>query len=345
MTGKAATLETQAGSPAASDRTTRPHAGPRSALTTFVFAVLACVWFASTGYRTDVGLLFLVYSLIALGFYIPFVWGGSLSVAYNAYFGIGAYAVAIWAARTDLPVVLAIPIGMLIAAVTAAILGYVTRGLSGFYLAMITLLFARAFQQWIGSARSLTGGGAGLGDIPRPEFLGWEMGRVALVVTGVVVVWALLWVVARMQTGLFGLALRARREVKVAVDAFGVNTTNLDVVTLALGAAIASIAGVFFALVNQFVLADNFDVHLIFTILFIPLVGGRGRPWGVAIGSAVVLMLTMTLSWLSGTSLGNLTYGLGVLLVLLFAPEGLYGLGTTVRRLFRGRRDHTEVVS
>src|SRR5262245_4073907 len=132
----------------------------RGPIISAVFLAAAMQWVGDNGYRQDLLVLSATYAFIALGMYIPFIMGGLLSAAYNAYAAVGAYAVGIIAESTELPLPIAWVAGALISALLATALGLVTRRLSGFYLAAVTLLFGSAFQSWLTSAQSVTGGAA-----------------------------------------------------------------------------------------------------------------------------------------------------------------------------------------
>ena len=114
-----------------------------------------------------------LYALIGVGVYIPFIMGGSLSLAYAAYASIGGYSVALIADKTSLPVVSAGSSGRSSPAFAAVMLGQLTRRLSGLYLAAITFLFAQAFQSWLNTAPGITGGQSGIGDLRPTSLFGW----------------------------------------------------------------------------------------------------------------------------------------------------------------------------
>ena len=92
-------------------------------LFTLAVTLVAAAWFSTTGYRQDLAILTAVYALLALGMYVPFILGNRLSLAYNAYLGVGAYAVGMVGTRTDLPLLLAVPVGMLVSAALAVEIG------------------------------------------------------------------------------------------------------------------------------------------------------------------------------------------------------------------------------
>jgi branched-chain amino acid transport system permease protein len=287
-------------------------------------------------YRQDLGMLAIAYGLLALGMYLPLALCGSLSLAYNAYFAIGAYAVAIVAQRAPALLPLAAPLAILISMATAALLGLVTRKLSGFHLAVATMMFGIAVHTWLLNADGVTGGATGIGDIPRPTILGWTLDRGALIGLGVTLIWLIATAIARLRVSLIGIAMRAQRESVVAAAASGVPTAAVRILALAVGAGIATLAGVLLAFMNRFVLPDSFAIKVVFLVLFMPVLGGLSTPWGAVLGALVVVAFTLGFDFFQGP--GSLTFGLLTLAVLLLAPAGLLGgLAGLAGRLRRGR--------
>ncbi len=314
----------------------RRRAGLTEAAVTLLLAAAAIAIIHGNVYLEDVALLVATYSLIALGLYVPFIMGGALSMAYNAYLGIGAYAVAVIATRTGLGLGWAIPLGMAISAVVAVILGIATRRLSGFFLAAVTVLFGVAFTTWLIDAASITGGGAGIQGIPHANVFGVEVGHSLLVAGTILLVWVIAVLLSRLRRSPFGIAVRASRRASVAVESSGIRVSTLVLVTLALGAAIAAIGGSMFALVNQAVVPESFAVDIVFLTVFTPLLGGQGTPWGAVLGAFLVVIFTFQLNFFQDT--GSLLFALAVLVILVVAPRGLLGLaGDGIRRLRPGR--------
>lgn len=297
---------------------------------TLALALVAFVYASRSTYNQDVTTLFLVYSFLAVGMYIPVVLGGHIDLAYNAYFAAGAYSVAIVASRTSWPLLVAIPLAVLASVSMASILGAVTARLSGFHLALATLAFGFAAYRWLLTSRDVTGGAAGIGDIPHLRVLGWELGRMPLIGLSLVLLWAITSLVANLRRRLVGSALRLQREALAAAKASGIATRQLQIVSLASGAAIACLAGILFALMNQFVLAESFSIPIVFIILFMPLLGGVGSPWGAVLGAFIISLINEGGSLIQGP--GALVFGLVTLVVIIAVPGGILGLASSGRR-------------
>ncbi|GAA4487891.1 branched-chain amino acid ABC transporter permease [Microbacterium panaciterrae] len=302
-----------------------------------IIGALALMWAGRSGFRQDLLVMVAVYALISLGMYIPFVMAGSLSMAYAAYAAIGAYSVAIVTTETGLPAIVGWVIGPLISAAVAVVLSLLTRRLSGFYLAAVTLLFSMAFEPWLIALEPLTGGSSGIGGMPTPTIFGWEPPRLLLIAVALLLVIVIATLIDRIRTGAWGVTVRTMRDVPSAVEAMGTRTTTLTTVTLAVGAAVASLAGALFVSFMLSITPETFTLSIVFMALFIPLIGGQGTAWGCVIGAIVMIQLTSNMPSVFEGS-GQLVLAIGVLLILLIAPAGLIGYAKAlivwVRRRF-----------
>ncbi|RGC66155.1 leucine/isoleucine/valine transporter permease subunit [Micromonospora sp. MW-13] len=304
--------------------------------------ILAITWVGTDGYRQDLAVLTVTYGLIGLGLYSHFIMGDSLSIAYNAYAAIGGYALGLVATRTGWPLLVSLPLGIVAAVLISVLLGLATRRLNGFYLAAVTLLFSEAFQAWLIDADGVTGGAEGVILTRSISVFGAELGRDQIVVIALVLMWLIALLLSRLRRSPFGVALRAKAQASVAVEAAGVPVTALTLISLSIGAAIGSLAGAVFTTANLSILPESIPVSVAFLAVFIPFLGGRSSPWGVVIGALLVTELTFNLNFFQGS--GTLLFAVAVVAVLIFAPEGLIGLardltGRLVGAVNRGGRD------
>lgn len=287
-------------------------------------------WVGVNPFRQDLFALAGVYSLLALGMYVPFVLSGSLSMAYSAYLAIGGYSVALVATRTEWSLFAGFLVGMVVSALLALVLGAATRRLSGFYLVAVTLLFAMAFQTWLTDSTDLSGGAAGMAGLRPLMLFGTELDREALIPVILVLVLLVGLLVDRMRRGAFGVAIRASRDVPVSVEAAGIRVPTLRLVVLAFGAAFASLGGSFFVVFNGAINPETFTLSVVFLALFMPLLGGQRTAWGAVVGALLVVEFTFNLDWFADT--GTLLFTIAVFVVLLVAPKGILGyLGSAVR--------------
>jgi branched-chain amino acid transport system permease protein len=299
---------------------------------TLAIGIGAILYAGQANYTADYVVLICTYALLALGMYVPYIMSGGLSLAYNAYLGLGAYSCGLLAMHTDLSSLWGVPIGIVLSALVATLLGMVTSKLSGFYLAGVTLLFGVSFETFLIDNTELTGGPNGIA-VLTPTFFGYELDRSAFVIIAVLTVWAAGMFLSRLRRSPFGVTVRIKRKVPAVVEASGISTSVVGLVSLAFGAGIASIGGSIFGMMNGFAQPESFGLPVIFLAIFMPLIGGQRTPWGAVLGAALVVIFTFQLTLFEDS--GTLLFAIAILLVLRLAPEGILGVLADVYQ--RGR--------
>jgi branched-chain amino acid transport system permease protein len=299
-------------------------------------AVALVLYGSAASFRQDYVVLICTYGLLALGMYLPFILSGSLSLAYNAYLGMGAYACAVFSTTLGQSSLWGVPVAMALSVVVAVLLALVTRSLVGFYLAGVTLLFAISFQVFLLDQVDLTGGPVGMA-VLKPIIFGHRVSRYEVMIAGVVLVWAIALAMSRIRQSPFGVVLRLRREVPEVVEASGISSASVSVVALALGAAVGSLGGSLFGIMGGVAQPESFGLHIVFLAIFMPLLAGQGSPWGAVLGALIVVVLTFELTFLEDA--GTLLFAIGILLVLRLAPQGLLGIASATGRRFFGRQE------
>jgi branched-chain amino acid transport system permease protein len=199
----------------------------------------------------------------------------------------------------------------------------VTRRLSGFFLAAVTLLFGLAFSAWLVDAESITGGSNGLGSLRPLDLFGWHPSTHQMVIGSAVGVCLVAFLLDRLRLSPWGIIVRTLREAPRAVEAAGVRVPAMNLVALAVGAAIASLGGALFTYSVGSVTPDTFTLNIVFLAIFMPLIGGTGSPWGAVAGAVISVELTLNFPALKTS--GTLLLALGVLMIMLLAPRGVLG--------------------
>ena len=284
----------------------------------------------------------LITILFALSLDLALGYAGIITLGQAAFFGAGAYTVGLLAFHG----VWTEPISSLVvAAAVAAIVGFLsglvllrTRGLT---LLMLTICTMALLEQAANMAHDFTGGFDGLPSLPiAPVFGVFEFNPLYpntqfLYTLGVVLVCFLL--LRTLVYSPFGQSLTGIRENLLRMHAVGSPVRRRLVVCYTISAAIAGIAGGLWAETNAYVNLSVLSLDRAATVLIVLILGGYGRLYGAFIGAVVYLALEHFLARIYPTAW---QLGLGVLLVLiaLFARNGILGLGETLLRRFRPRR-------
>jgi ABC-type branched-subunit amino acid transport system permease subunit len=289
-----------------------------------------------------------VFVLLALGLNIVVGLAGLLDLGYAAFFAIGAYAYAYGASPfsgNHAPFLLMLLVGALVAATFGVLLGAPTLRLRGDYLAIVTLGFGEIVPIVFLNAEKYTEGTNGIGgiykpDIPFVEFTllnPWPFYVLILLIVTVTMIF-----VYRLSESRIGRAWMAIREDELAAASNGLNTVTTKLLAFALGASTAGFAGVFNASKLTLVSPDQFLSTVSFTIVAMVVLGGMGNIWGVALGAFVIYTIQIVflkqlnaffeglpvhvpiLSDINFVQYQFLLYGLALVLMMLFRPEGLF---------------------
>jgi branched-chain amino acid transport system permease protein len=249
-------------------------------------------------------------------------YAGYIDFGHSAYFGIGAYATAIFMGGAfGWPFFATIPVGLIAAAGVAALIGGPTLKLRGAYFAIATWAFAEVLLQ-LATVLDFTGGTSG---ISLPPFLNERFFYYAML-TAAAATYGLTWLL--FERSRFGLKVKALRDHEAAAEAMGIDTAMVKLKTFALSAAMAAIFGSLFGYWVTFINPGSvLGGHITDQMVVMVLLGGLGSFWGPALGG-VGLFLVNRVFWMNwgDTSAYILILGIAIVGVVLFLPNGLVGL-------------------
>ncbi|HYZ30708.1 MAG TPA: branched-chain amino acid ABC transporter permease [Crenalkalicoccus sp.] len=316
---------------------------PRPLALAAVFAVLLAWPFASPNdYVTALGVTFLIHVGLVAGLNLVAGHCGQVSLCHATFFGLGAYAAGMLAARYGWTPAAGLPAAVLLSALGAALIGVPALRLHGHYLAMATLGFAAIVSVLFNELVSLTGGPNGLlgvsgfsrdFDSPVDTPLGHYL-----------IAWAYaglsMWLVLRLLASRTGRAMRAITFSELAAGGLGVDTARVKITVFVLSAAMAGAGGWVYVHANQFASPETFGFHRSVLLLTAVAIGGWGRYWAPLPGALVLTMTPEVLGRLHDFEM--LIFGGALVLVLLAYPGGLSALSAAmwdrVLRPFRRRR-------
>jgi branched-chain amino acid transport system permease protein len=312
------------------------------------------------------GVLFTVtiYCIVALGLNIVVGYAGLLDLGYVGFYAIGAYTAAILTSfHANWPLLLALPFAVLASTLSGVLLGWPTLRVRGDYLAIVTLGFGEIIRlvalntEWLGDSR-------GISNIARPPsielfeipHLNWDSGTPLLDLDdtttflefgvldqipyywlGLTVVILVLFADKLIKDSRVGRAWEATREDEDAAELMGVPTFRFKLLAFATGAFIGGLAGALFASRQNFI--NPLSFLLLFSILFLAavVVGGQGNRWGVLVGAFLVAYLPERFREFAEWRVA--VFGLALMLLATFRPEGLL----PPRRTVRAKRAEAEI--
>ena len=318
-----------------------------AAIALFVLAVGAAALLIDSGVALNFIMMALYATLLAQAWNLLGGFGGQFSFGHALFFGSGAYVQAIAQLGGGLNPWAALPLAVGAAALVALGVGALAfrYGLKGSYFALVTLAFAEVFRILALSA-PFTGGGVGLMLPLRESFanlqFGSRKGYIGLVL-GLVV--AAMLVTAWLRHSRFGARLQAVRDNEDAARALGIDPLRIKLAACVMSGAFMGAAGAFYVQAFQYIdPALAFGPTTSVEALLGAIVGGMGTLWGPVLGALSLHLLSETTRNLFGTlpGINMVIYGAVLVLIVMFMPRGIAGLGLTARTLWRrhgGRRD------
>jgi len=271
----------------------------------------------------------LIYIIATMGLNLTVGYAGQKSLGHAAFFGIGAYTVAIMM-KAGLSFWLGLPTAMLICFVVGIILGFPALRVQTIYLAFATLGFNTAIWLVMRNEEWLTGGTFGINNIARPSLFGFSLeGNVPYyyLVLGVTALLAvLLWGLLRSP---WGKAFTALRDNPIRAESLGVDTRSYTLLSFAIGAVYAGIAGALFASLVQFIEPAPFTVGASIMMYLMVVVGGPGCFLGQGVAAAVGGIRPTGLRFAQAWYL--FVFGAAVVLLMIWLPDGLLSIPDRIK--------------
>jgi urea transport system permease protein len=308
-----------------------------------VFALLALAPLFAGAYAIAQLTLYVVYGMLAMS--LALIWGraGLLCFGQAMFFGIGAYAMAISTKGMAGEALASTYVGLLLAsggaAVFAALLGYFLfwgRGLSGPYLAIVTLAIALILERLLNNWYAF-GGYNGLLDVPPLTFASfavaddyWDARPQFYVILAIAA--ALYLGLEALLRAPFGILLAAIKTHPERVAFFGYRVMGLRVLVFVIGAGVAGLAGGLFAAVEGFVSPTLIGFLLSTEVLIWTALGGREVLLAAFLGAIALRWIESTLVDLLG-DYWILALGLVLMASVVLLPKGL--IATPLERLRR----------
>ncbi|HEY7580084.1 MAG TPA: branched-chain amino acid ABC transporter permease [Acetobacteraceae bacterium] len=265
--------------------------------------------------------------------------GGQLSLGHGVFLGLGCYVTGILFNDLGVPPWLGVWAGVLVSLAVALVMGSMTLRMRGVFFALATVAVSLAFDQLARHYVDLTGGDNGLA----LRFLGtslWALqsrSPAPFVYAGLAFVAAYYWITQRILASRFGLEMRAVRDDEVAAAAAGVRVFRTKLAGFLASAAMTALAGGLYMQFYQAIDPESaFGLGQAIQLQLPALIGGLGTAWGPIIGGGLMVVLSEATNW-GATRLGMvgvdiLVYGLVLLLVVLWAPQGIVGMLSRRRR-------------
>lgn len=317
----------------------------KSVLLIVVFALVvgAIPLVTTSGVWLNFVMMALYAGLLAQAWNILGGFGGQFSFGHALFFGFGAYVQAIAQLQWGLNPWVALVAAAGVAALVGLIVGALSfrYGLKGSYFALVTLAFAEVCRI-LALSLPFTGAGVGLMVPLRESVANLQFGsRAGYLYVILAMVVAALLVSAWLRNSRFGAYLQAVRDNEDAARAAGVDPLRVKLGAIALSGGFMGLAGAFYVQVFQYIDPGiAFGSTASVEALVAAIVGGMGTVWGPLLGAFALHVLADLTRNLFGElpGINMVIYGCVLVLIVMFLPRGIAGVGQNVRRLWKGGR-------
>ncbi|CAN7708981.1 branched-chain amino acid ABC transporter permease [Aminobacter sp. LjRoot7] len=308
-----------------------------------LIAGLAVIFFMDDGYITTVALLMMLWAILAIGLNFILGYAGYFHLGLGAFYGLGAYGAAALSTRFELPMIVALAVMPIAGAIVSALVGPLVLRTRDLYFAVATLALGMIVSDITNNWVDVTGGPIGIGGITRPGIIGIgdfsidgrTLPGMFLFVSAIFIGVMILAAIARRSN--FVLILRGIKSDDLMTRSFGFRTTYYKVAAFSISGAIASLGGVLYAHIVQYISPEPFTFFSASFQAFVVLaVGGLGSLWGPVLGAILLTGLPEALDLEPHMKL--VIYGAVLLVVTLVLPRGLASAGQVIARRIRARK-------
>src|SRR3954469_15780391 len=287
------------------------------------------------GYILNILMQATTFAIAVFGLSVVLGLCGQINLAQAAFFGFGAYAVGLGTTDYQINYWLCLFGGCIIALLAGAVLGLSTLRLGGHYLAMVTISFQQIVTLVMINAIWLTKGPDGVSRIGRPSLFLSSQSYLAFCVAMLALVGYIVWHLPETR---LGRAMRAVRDNELAAGVVGIDVFRTKVSAFALSAVLGGLAGGLFAGGFAYVSPDQFSFAESVVFLTMSLLGGVASPIGSAIGTALLILIPEWLRFLKSVpGLYLAIYGLSVILIIRYMPDGIWGFVNVATARWRAK--------
>ncbi len=303
---------------------------PRALLALLLVTLALFPWVAPD-YMVFIATLVALSSIGVIGQNLLIGYTGQISFGQAGFLAIGAFSFghfSLWGA----PFLVALAGAGLMAALAGIVVGFPSLRLKGPYLSIATLGFGVAVYQIFVNSEALSGGRSGLAIAKLKPLFGLSSVRYEYIVYMLLLV-GFTWVTYNIVSSFVGRAFFAIRDSDIAAEVNGVNLTHYKLLAFAISSFYAGVHGALYAQVLGHIEPQIFNILESITLFVAVIVGGVASIEGSILGAIFVILVPKVFA--DFREMVPVVYGLGIILVLMFQPLGLYGLWLKTRLYFQ----------
>lgn len=270
-----------------------------------------------------------IYAILALSLNLIAGYTGLMSISHAAFYGVGAYTVALMAVNLHINFFVGMLAGMVLSGLLGLVIGWPSLRIHDDYFVITTFGFQMIVFSVLNNWVDITKGPLGIPGIPQPELFGFKFtSHWHFLLLSWVLAFVVFWLVSRLANSPYGRVLRAVREDEVFAQSLGKNVMYYKLTVFIIGGALASIAGGLYAVYVTFIDPTSFTLLESILILSMVIVGGSGNVWGSLLGAFLLVTIPEGLRFVGlpssiAANVRQILYGSLLVLFMLFRPQGI----------------------
>lgn len=273
-----------------------------------------------------------IYIMLVLSANLTIGLANLLTMCQAAFYGIGAYIGTFFLMQFHVPLVVIIAVVALVTGAFSLLVSYASVKLKGDFFVLATMGFQLIVYTILYNWTSVTRGPYGIPGIPGIRILGiWEVSGVyGYLAISIILAAATVYVFHRLHNSPYGRELRAIKADELMVQSMGRDTVAAKAWAFFISAAVAGVAGVVYASYVSYIDPTSFTLNESIFIISALFIGGIGNVKGPIFGALFVVLLPELLRFVGlpdaiAANLRQIIYGLSLILVVYFRPQGLFG--------------------
>ena len=296
-----------------------------------VLAVLPLLGLST--YLLHILILTIMWSVIGMAWNLLGGYCGQVSFGHAAFFGIGAYTAGILYSKVGISAWWGIPLSILVVTIFALIIGFICLRLRGPFFALGTLAVGVILRVLAENLTGLTDGNLGI-MIRERTWVGktWYF---YIILALAALAFILVKKVIESKLGYYFVAIREDQD---AAESLGIDTTYYKTIALCLSAVMTGLAGAFYTsymgYIDPKVVFALHDISIV--AIMVVMVGGVATYWGPVLGSVIMVLLAEGIRSIPRLGTAHHTFfGILLIIIIIFMPNGLTGDISKIKRLFR----------
>ncbi len=273
-----------------------------------------------------------IYIMLVLSANLPIGMANLLTMCQAAFYGVGAYISAFFLMQFNLPFILIAAIVMLVTGLLSYVVTLSSVKLKGDYFILASLGFQMIIYTVLYNWTDVTRGPYGIPGIPGIKLLGlWDISGVwGYFVLTTLLSLTVIWIFRKIKNSPYGRVLKAMRSDELAVKALGRNTFMAKSWAFFISAAFSGLAGLIFASYVSYIDPTSFTLDESIFIVSALFIGGTGNVKGPVLGAVFVVLLPELLRFVGlpdaiAANMRQIIYGLSLVLVMYYRPQGIWG--------------------